>query len=173
MGECNYSYSKNGRSLRKGLTEKAKSKQLISDRLYGNEVETEYAQDKVKEIYHDLAYHDTLANRDRLDEWQGEVKRLQEEKASLDKQLASYKTIKQAPDFIKEQVGLDITKFRNSASQQFEKRGQITIDITDMSQADRTRLSNALRQKYSPYTGEQSGTWLFTIKKKPKQNVPF
>lgn len=31
MGECNYSYSKNGRSLRKGLTEKQKSKQLISD----------------------------------------------------------------------------------------------------------------------------------------------
>lgn len=78
----------------------------------------------------------------------------------------AYKSVKQAPDYIREQTGLNITKFRNSASQQFERRGEITIDISDMSQGDRTKLANALRQKYSPYTGEQSGTWLFTIKKK-------
>ena len=81
-------------------------------------------------------------------------------------EAAKYKSVKQAPDFIREQTGLDIEKFRNAASKQFEKRGQITIDISNMSQKERTKLTNALRQKYSPFTGEQSGTWLFTITKK-------
>ena len=81
---------------------------------------------------------------------------------------AKYKTVSQAVDFIKEQVGIDINAYRNSASQMFEKRGEITLDITDMGRNERNRLATALNQKYSPYTGEQSGTWLFTIKKKPK-----
>lgn len=79
---------------------------------------------------------------------------------------SKYKSVRQAPDYIKEQVGIDISKYRNAASQQFEKRGQITIDISGMKKSEKTKLATALSQKYSPYTGEQSGTWLFTIKKR-------
>lgn len=81
-------------------------------------------------------------------------------------QTNQYKTVNQAADFIKNQVGLDISKYQNAASKQWEKRGTVVLDISNMTQADRTKLANALRQKYSPYTGEQSGTWIFTIKKK-------
>ena len=77
-------------------------------------------------------------------------------------------TINQAPDFIKEQVGLDIRKYMNSHSKKFEKRGTIAIDISDMSRTEKIKLANALSLKYSPYTGELSGTWLFEIKKKRK-----
>lgn len=78
----------------------------------------------------------------------------------------AYKGISQAADFIKQQVGLDISKYHNDAAKQFEKRGQYTIDISNMDKNERNKLATALNQKYSPYTGTQSGTWIFTITKK-------
>lgn len=82
------------------------------------------------------------------------------------KRQSKYKSVKQASDYIKEQVGIDISKYRNAASQRFEKRGQITIDISKMKKTEKNKLQTALNQKYSPFTGEQSGTWLFTISMK-------
>lgn len=148
------------------------AKRLISDRMYDNEMELKYASDMAHK-FGNVKYGGTTKTAELFREWNDEVRRLQRERNELDKELSSYKTIKDAPDFIKSQVGLDINKFHNDAAKQFEKRGSITIDISDMKQAERTKLANALRQKYSPYTGEQSGTWLFTIKKKKKEVVPF
>lgn len=145
----------------------------ISDKIAGNKANLNYAQVKKSEAMKALNYTNSKAARDNADSWDNEVKRLQNERNKLESYISKYKTVKQAPEFIKEQVGLDISKYRNSASQQFEKRGQITIDISGMKQSDKTKLSNALRQKYSPYTGEQSGTWLFTIKKKKTTNTLF
>lgn len=82
------------------------------------------------------------------------------------KEPITYKSVKQARDYVKQQVGIDINKYHNSAAKQFEKRGQLTIDISNMSKNERNRLLTALRQKSSPFVGEQSGTWLFTIRKK-------
>ena len=94
------------------------------------------------------------------------VQAKQEELEKVNKQLTSYKSVKQAPDYFKTQVGVDISKYHNSAAQAFEKRGQYTIDISQMGMKEKTKFIRAMEQTYSPYEGTQSGTWIYTIKKK-------
>ena len=104
-----------------------------------------------------LMRHSKVANIELVSE-----KEMKKREASATK----YKNVSQTVDYIKEQVGLDVSKYHNDAAKQFEKRGQYTIDISDMDKDERNRLATALNQKYSPYTGRQTGTWIFTITKK-------
>ena len=82
------------------------------------------------------------------------------------KSTPKYTKLSQAADFIKEQTGLDINKYRDEATRRFDKRNSILVDYKRMSKTDQQKFGEALRQKYSPYKTEVFGAWGVEIRLK-------
>lgn len=52
-------------------------------------------------------------------------------------------------DFVKNQTGVDIDKFRSSASMRFEGKNDVVIDLTEVPAVDLNRLYDLSRASYS------------------------
>lgn len=159
-----------GQSSRKGFTsaQKAKAdnlKRLSEKRGYtdvkfhrneAGEVEYTYTEKKtVQEVHGGFqaeekndVYERTIVHSGRIGK-DGLITRNKDEKNDnlLQRGRVTKRQRTTAADWIKNQVNVDIEKYRNSATKQFDKRGFITIDWKNMSRTERAYIEQ-LAQKY-------------------------
>lgn len=159
-----------GQSSRKGYTsaQKAKAdnlKRLSEKRGYtdvkfhrneAGEVEYTYTEKKIVQVVHggfqaeekNDVYERTIVHSGRIGK-DGLITRNKDEKTDvlIKKGMEPKRKKTTAGDWIKKQVNVDIEKYRDSATKQFDKRGFITINWKNMPRTERAYIEQ-LAQKY-------------------------
>lgn len=79
------------------------------------------------------------------------------------------KSAKDIPNFIKNQTGIDINKYRDDTTRRFDKRSYINIDWSSMPASARRSLELLSRANYSTNIQlEDQGAWMKAIRIKKK-----
>lgn len=79
------------------------------------------------------------------------------------------KSAKDIPNFIKNQTGIDINKYRDDTTRRFDKRSYINIDWSSMPASARRSLELLSRANYSTNIQlEDRGAWMKAIRIKKR-----
>lgn len=73
---------------------------------------------------------------------------------------------KDISDYLNEQVNVDIDKYRDQTTKNFDGENAINIDWKSMPKTEQQKVSQALNKRYSPFRAEMSGVWMLTIQRK-------
>ena len=69
-------------------------------------------------------------------------------------------------DFFKKQVSVDIEKYRDNITKNFDNQNVINIDWNAIPKTEQQKLLQAISKSYSPFVAQKSGAWMWSIMRK-------
>lgn len=72
-------------------------------------------------------------------------------------------------DFVREQIGINLEKYRDETTRRFDKRGMITVDYQSMPKNEQRSLELLAVQYGGSLEISRSGTWMAHIRRLKKK----